>query len=188
MHIYLYIKYIYLVNIYEVYIFRIFMCIKCICMCYSQFGERIKGQRGMWNWSLERVCMFGQEGRVGWASVIILPHPPSEEWLQKEFNKLEFVYLSLKYWKKTEISVGKSYFLSRQSTSRIGVLLTALHPDLRPGPLSPGIHDRLFSWSPSLHPCFLQSVLNTQSGSFLKGKSDHIPTSAQNPSMAHYSE
>lgn len=43
------------------------------------------------------VCVFVQEGRMGRASVTALPHPRSEEWLQKEFNKLEFVYLSLKY-------------------------------------------------------------------------------------------
>lgn len=65
------------------------------------------------------------------------------------------------------------------------MLLTALCPDLRPGPLSPGTRDHLLSWSPHHHPCFLQSVLNTLSGSSLKGKSDRIPTSAQNSSMAH---
>ena len=65
------------------------------------------------------------------------------------------------------------------------MLLTSLHPDLRPGPLSPGTREHLLSWSPHLHPCFLQSVLNTQSGSSLKGKSDCIPISAQNSSMSH---
>lgn len=65
------------------------------------------------------------------------------------------------------------------------MLLTALHPDLRPGPLSPGTREHLLSWSPHLHSCFLQSVLNTQSGSSLKGKSDCIPISAQNSSMSH---
>lgn len=68
MHIYLYMKYIYskYIYIYEVYIFGIFICIKCICMCCSQFGERIKGQRGTVKLKPgECVCLFRRGGWDG---------------------------------------------------------------------------------------------------------------------------
>ena len=73
LYIFIYKVYISSKYIYEVYIFRIFICMKCICMCYSQFGERIKGQRSMWNWSLERVCSLVRRGE--WDGHLLLYSP-----------------------------------------------------------------------------------------------------------------
>lgn len=156
-----------------------------MCMCCSQFGERIKGQRGTVKLKPgECVCLFR---RGGWDGHRLLhsPIPVLKSGCKKNSTSWNLLIFPENTEKKTEISIGKSYFLSCQSTFRIWVLLITLHPDLRPGLLSPGTCDHLLSWSPHHHPRFLQSVLNTQSGSSLKGKSDRIPTSAQNSSMAH---
>lgn len=65
--------------------------LRYVSFSFSMFWQNLGNTEPQpWSWTLGSMC-GAEQPRLGWVSSTGLPQPHSEERLQREFNKLEFV-------------------------------------------------------------------------------------------------